>query len=449
MINGSVFNVAIIGAGPAGIFAAKELVKNGVNVHLFNRDIKPGGLAEYGIYPEKLKLKEGLRKQFASCLDLPEVNYYGNVLIGSNSALSIQNLRQIGFDAILVTIGAQGTKWLGIPGENLSGVYHAKDLVYHYNNLPPFSTNKFKIGENIIIVGVGNVMTDIARYLIHEKNVETVTAIARRGPSEVKFSKKELEYIGKNFDMDAFEKELDRVTPIMLDVGQDPNQSIVFIKDALRNSCKSDSKSKFRLMFLASPRCILGDENNNIVGLEVEQNKLTLSKNGTSAVGIGHREIIRCDTVIFAIGDSVDPKFGLPIEKNEYVKNPNPKFPVEGISYESFNPITNSPIEDVFLAGWARQASDGLVGIARKDGVNAVQAIIGFLATKNESTFVNPQGFEAKIKQICPNYVSKEDIRMLEEEEQRLAQERDLPEFKFSSNHEMLSVIEQKKIVQY
>ena len=138
MRTGSKFNVAIIGAGPAGIFAAKELVKNGIDVHLINRDIKPGGLAEYGIYPDKIKMKEGLRKQFASCIEASEVTYYGNILVGSNGNLKIDEIRKAGFDAILATIGAQGTKWLGIPGENLKGVYHAKDIVYHYNKLPPF-----------------------------------------------------------------------------------------------------------------------------------------------------------------------------------------------------------------------------------------------------------------------------------------------------------------------
>jgi ferredoxin--NADP+ reductase len=130
--------VVVVGAGPAGLFAARELANNGVQVVLLNRDIKPGGLAEYGIYPDKLKMKEGLRAQFRQILALPNVDYFGNVLIGENADVTIEDLRSFGFQAILVTAGAQGTKWLGIPGENLTGVYHAKDLVYAYNQLPPF-----------------------------------------------------------------------------------------------------------------------------------------------------------------------------------------------------------------------------------------------------------------------------------------------------------------------
>src|SRR5512142_1781433 len=121
--------VAIIGAGPAGLYAAKQLTGEGVRVVLFNRDIKPGGLAEYGIYPDKHKMKEGLRNQFRQILASPLLDYYGNVTVGEQGDLTLDDLREAGFQALLVTAGAQGTKWLGLPGEDLTGVYHAKDLV--------------------------------------------------------------------------------------------------------------------------------------------------------------------------------------------------------------------------------------------------------------------------------------------------------------------------------
>ena len=76
------YYVAVIGAGPAGLFAARELARAGVKVVLFNRDIKPGGLAEYGIYPDKFSMKDALRSQFRQVLDTPEIKYYGNMSIG-------------------------------------------------------------------------------------------------------------------------------------------------------------------------------------------------------------------------------------------------------------------------------------------------------------------------------------------------------------------------------
>ena len=89
--------VAVIGAGPAGLFAARELATQGVSVVLFNRDIKPGGLAEYGIYPDKLTMKEGLRKQFHQVLGNANLSYFGNVKIGANGDLTLDDLRQFGF----------------------------------------------------------------------------------------------------------------------------------------------------------------------------------------------------------------------------------------------------------------------------------------------------------------------------------------------------------------
>ena len=80
--NPSQYLVAVIGAGPAGIYAARQFSAAGAHVVLLNRDIKPGGLAEYGIYYDKHKMKEGLRKQFGQILDAPGIDYYGNVTVG-------------------------------------------------------------------------------------------------------------------------------------------------------------------------------------------------------------------------------------------------------------------------------------------------------------------------------------------------------------------------------
>jgi ferredoxin--NADP+ reductase len=101
------FYVAVIGAGPAGLFGARELANLGARVVLFNRDLKPGGLAEYGIYPNKNIMKNGLRKQFRQIMDLPNLDYYGNVTIGAQGDFTLDDLRGMGFQAILVTAGAQ------------------------------------------------------------------------------------------------------------------------------------------------------------------------------------------------------------------------------------------------------------------------------------------------------------------------------------------------------
>src|SRR5579863_7746145 len=135
--------VFVIGAGPAGMFAAQKLALAGHEVVIFNRDIKPGGLAEYGIYPVKDKMKNGLRKQFAKVLALPNVHYFGHVSVSDGSPLTVSELRGLSPAAIVFAVGAQGTKKLGLPGENATGVYSAKDFVYFYNLLPPFASQNF------------------------------------------------------------------------------------------------------------------------------------------------------------------------------------------------------------------------------------------------------------------------------------------------------------------
>ena len=115
--------VFVVGAGPAGLFAAQKIARAGHPVIIFNRDIKPGGLAEYGIYLAKEKMKGGLRKQFAKILDLPNVGYFGHIPIGQGYSLSIDELRELNPAAMVFAVGAQGTKKLGLPGEDAKGVY--------------------------------------------------------------------------------------------------------------------------------------------------------------------------------------------------------------------------------------------------------------------------------------------------------------------------------------
>src|SRR3989304_7440795 len=103
--NLSTTRVAVVGAGPAGLFAARELAMTGVQVVLLNRDIKAGGLAEYGIYPSKLKMKDGLRRQFRQILELPKVNYIGNLPISLGHEISLADRGAGGFDAVLGTGG--------------------------------------------------------------------------------------------------------------------------------------------------------------------------------------------------------------------------------------------------------------------------------------------------------------------------------------------------------
>lgn len=438
------YAVAVIGAGPAGLYAARQLAKNGGVVAILNRDIKPGGLAEYGIYPTKYKMKYGLRKQFLQILENPAIEYFGNTTVGESGDLSLNELQQLGFQAIVVAVGAQGTKWLGLPGEDTAkGVYHAKDIVYYYNDLPPFSQQHYYIGRRVAIIGVGNVMLDIARWLIRAIKVDEVIAVARRGPAEVKFDKKEMESAIANLDLNALDAEIERAAPLMESLGQDPQAAKDFILAAQAKGQESVSETRFRFDFLASPTRILNNGTDKVCGLEIEETTLLPRNGDTKAKGTGVKRVLDVDTVIFCIGDRVDHTIGLPIQWNEFVKNENPRFPIEGISYEAYDHVSETPLGNIFMVGWSREASHGLVGVARKDGERGALAALQYLSTL--PTLNNPEAvineLKKNLEKTTKRIISKDDIVKLKQIEEDEAREKNLEDFKFGSNEEMLDVL--------
>lgn len=438
--------VVVIGAGPAGLYAAKRLAAAGAKVALINRDVKPGGLAEYGIYHNKDKMKMGLRKQFRKLLADENIKYFGNVKVGEQADLSLQDLKEMGFGAVLVTVGAQGTKWLGMPGEDLKGVYHAKDLVYHYNKLPPFSQKEYPIGKKVVCIGVGNVMLDIANWTIRDLKVDHVTALARRGPTDVKFTKKEMTIVAKNLDLSALDKEIERTSEIVEAVGQDPEAAKAFILSALDKAEEPVSETIFDIQFLSSLIRIVGDEEGNVVSLEVEDTTLMLRDDGiTRAKTLGTTRIIETDTIVFCIGDRVDDKFGLPLDQwQDFAKHPAPRFPIDEISFEAYDPEKETAVEGVFLAGWAREASSGLVGAARKDGERGARAVVEYLTKTLPNEDVSNKALEAlqgRLEALDKPIVNKSDWEKLEAFEFKRAEEAGLTYYKCSSNQEMLDVI--------
>lgn len=433
--------VAIVGAGPAGLYAAKELASQGVRVVLLNRDIKPGGLAEYGIYFDKLKMKNGLRAQFHQVLANSNIEYFGNVTVGNSADISLAELERMGFGAILVTAGAQGTKWLGLPGENLTGVSHAKQVVYHYNKLPPYSQTPLSIGNRVAVIGAGNVMLDITHYLIGARDADKVVAVVRRGPHEIKFDRKELDYVIGNLNLAEVEFEIDRVAPIMTALGQDPEAAKSFYHEAKQKQTPPVGKGTFSLRFLSSSTRILDNGSGGVGGLEVEENTLVADGDDVKARGLGTYHTLDVDTVIFAIGDKVDENLGLPVHSSAFDKNPNPAYPVDGESYEAYSLSEDKPIEGVFVAGWSRNASTGLVGIARKDGVNGAKAVMQYLragAVSRQDALAN---LNTALSDLPHPIVTKEALAELERIEQERAQTMGVEEFKFASNMEMLEAM--------
>lgn len=440
--------VAVIGAGPAGIYGTRKLTEAGHRVLLINRDIKPGGLAEYGIFLDKEKMKTGLRKQFHRILADPKVSYLGHVTVGEGKSLTLKDLQEIGFSAIVVSAGAQGTKKLGLPGEEFTGVYHAKDVVYHYNKLPPFSQRHFELGSRIAIIGMGNVMVDVANWLLNYKDIAEVTVVARRGPREKAYDDSEFEVIEKYLDNDDMRKEIERIRPDLETAGQNVDEII----DKFVGSTTPPANQRLRFRYLCSPTKVVGNSDGKVAGLEVELNKLVVENGRTAPKGTGQRTQIPLDCVIYAIGDQVDGSLGLPYARGAFVTNPaelsgdpNPAH------YQPYDPASKQVLEGIYVIGWSRNASVGLVGVAKQDAERGMKVINAYLTSQEG---FEPEVIERKVEAVLDkleenkvSYVTKDDVALLEAGEKQEAKKRNTWEHKYATDEEMLEIISAPKAV--
>jgi len=430
--------VAVIGAGPAGLYAAQYLARQGVHVVLFNRDIKPGGLAEYGIFPDKQKMRAGLQAQFTRILEMPNVHYRGNVTVGKSGDLQLDQLRQAGFQAFMVTTGAQENAWLGLPGEDLEGVYQANDIVFHYNRLPEKANQEFALGVNVVVIGVGNVMLDILHYMKKEGQPRKVMAFARRGPTEVKFDRQTLAPVAECLNMAQIRSAVDAALSQVQQVGRDVGEFYTLVREAREKAPDCEPFLDFQMRFLRSPRRLVGDETGRVKGIVFEVNRLELDGDRVVPNGTGETELVDADTVIFSIGSRVDTGFGLPVAYGNFVTTSKPRYPVDGISYEVYNPDLCAHCEDIFVSGWARQPGEGVVGLARKDAERGARALLQYLETLSavDRDLVD-KSFE-RLPEIDKPVVTLNDLKMLREREEEMAVKKRLPSFKFDSREAML-----------
>jgi ferredoxin--NADP+ reductase len=433
--------VAVVGAGPAGLFATRALAAAGCRVLLLNRDIKPGGLAEYGIFLDKYKMKGGLRRQFHKILSDPRVTYLGHVPVGPDGPLTVTQLETSGFDALVVAIGAQGTKYLGVEGERLPGVYHAKDLVYHYNRLPPFAEREFPMGRRVAIVGVGNVMVDVANYCAHYCDCDEIVAIARRGPFEKAYEDKEFEDIEDAFDLPLYRQELERVRPRLEAAGQNPDDLLKAL--AAKPEPTEATRARLRFRFLASPKRVIA-EGGRVVALEVEETRLERKGERINAVGTGEFSRIPCDTVVFAVGDRVDERFGLPYKEGLYVTAPGAEQD-PAAAYQVWDPEKGQPLAGTFVVGWARRASDGVVGRARLDAETGIRHVLAWLQARPKRPAAEAlrvlDAVSAALRKAGASPVTYEDVQRIEAEERARAADARVEELKFKSDAEMLALL--------
>jgi ferredoxin/flavodoxin---NADP+ reductase len=203
--------------------------------------------------------------------------------------------------------------------------------------------------------------------------------------------------------------------------------------------------------FLASPRRVLTDAQNRVRGLEIEETKLEPKGTDFSAVGLKQYYEFPCDSVVFAVGDRVDDTVGLPYKNGVFLTNPTStgNEPDDAL-FQAYDEASGKVLDGVFLTGWARKASEGLVGVAKRDGEWCAEVVTRYLAERS------PQARPAVDKALDRINTTLKDrkveaidlagLRALEAAEREHGSSNDcIGEFKFGSNQEMLAQIQRRR----
>src|ERR1700741_3587105 len=234
-------NVAVVGSGPAGLYAAEALVKQAaalpvpvpVRVDVIDRLPTPYGLVRYGVAPDHKSIKS-IAQYLRKVLESPDVRFLGGVHLGEDVT---RDELLSAYDAVIYATGAMRDRRLGIPGEDLPGSYAATDFVNWYCGHPDVDPGAFTLdAESVAVIGVGNVAVDVARILTRNPDelrhtdvsqpvldalmaskVREVHMIGRRGPAQAKFTTKELRELGELAGVDVVvgdgEADLDAFDP--------------------------------------------------------------------------------------------------------------------------------------------------------------------------------------------------------------------------------------------
>ena len=373
--------VAVIGAGPAGIYASDLLAKQGVNIDLFEQMPAPFGLIRYGVAPDHPRIK-GIIASLHRVLDTPTIRLLGNIHIGED--ITIAQLHEY-YDAVLLATGAVADRDLGIPGENLNGSYGAADFVGFYDGNPRFHRTWNLTATHIAIIGVGNVALDISRILAKTANELHTTEIpdnvyqtlktnqathihifGRRGPAQAKFTPLELKELDHSRTIEVI------VNPEDIDYDEASinarraSKSQDLVCQTLEQYAMRDPKGaphKLTIHFLESPVEILG-EDGNVVGLRTERMEL----DGTGHVqGTGKFTEWPVQAVYRAVGYRSEAITAVPFDHGTAVI-PNDGGHVVDPAGEI--------VPGVYVTGWIKRGPVGLIGNTKSDAKETTDMLI-------------------------------------------------------------------------
>ncbi|MEU1151039.1 FAD-dependent oxidoreductase [Streptomyces sp. NPDC005863] len=384
--------VAVVGSGPSGVYAAQSLVQQdrvpGVRVDVLDRLPCPYGLVRYGVAPDHEKIKS-LQNNLRAVLEHERVRFLGSVEIGPGA---LPPARLLGlYHAVVYCVGAAADRRLGVPGEDLPGSYSATEFVSWYSAHPDAMTDRgaragfIKDVESAVVIGVGNVAVDVARMLVRgaaellptdmpdaalgvlaDSRVREVSVVGRRGPSQARFTTKELRELGALPDtevvVDPAELALD---PAYGDPSGLPAASRRNV-EVLRGWADRPPQGlarRIRLRFFLRPASLTAGAQGQVGAVRFER---TLPDGRGGVTGSGQYEDVPAQLVLRSVGYRGVPIEGLPFDAERgTVPHAAGRVLREGV-----------PSPGEYVAGWIKRGPTGVIGTNRPCSKETVTSLL-------------------------------------------------------------------------
>jgi ferredoxin/flavodoxin---NADP+ reductase len=446
--------VAIVGAGPAGAFAAASLLRarGDAQIDLYERLPTPWGLLRGGVAPDHQEIKR-LEDLFDRETLRRGCRFLGNVEVGVDVSHT-ELMRH--YAAVIYATGAQTDKSLGIPGEDLAGSRAATEFVGWYNGHPDFRDLEWDLSvERAVVIGNGNVAADVTRILglslaelertdiadhaleaLRESRIREVVVLGRRGPAQAAFTSAELRELGRldgvDTRVDPAEVELDPVSRDWLEQEGTftARKNVELLREIASRPPNADAERRIVLRFLRSPVEIRGD--GAVEAVDVRRNVIVRAEDGTlRARPVGDEvETIACGLVLRSVGYRAVPLPDVPFEERRFIL-PNERGRV--LTPEG------DPLPGVYAVGWIKRGPTGILGTNKRDAEETVSCLVEDLGARTPTPPASgAEEIDALLAERCPGLVTVDGWRAIDGQELDRGRAEQRPRVKLASRDELL-----------
>lgn len=441
------WRVAVVGSGPAGTFAAAELMTRvpGVQIEMFDRLPTPWGLARAGVAPDHWGTKE-VSEVFRRIAARPGFAFHLNVEVGKE--LSHDELLQH-HHAVVYATGAMEDRPLGLPGEHLPGSVAAAEFVAWYNGHPDFADRTFDLsGERAVVVGNGNVALDVARILLtdpetlassdisdralealrHSRIMEVVV-LGRRGVAQAAYTTPELLALARLEGVDVVvEGAPDEISPGSF--ASELKQQVAAEYAAAISA--GASRRRLVLRHLTSPVRLLGEH--AVTGVELVRNELVAGEDQqVRAVATDDTSRLETSLVIRSVGFRSSPVDGVPFDADRG-RLPHRRGRV-------LDPDGDEPVPGVYVTGWAKRGPSGVIGTNRSCAAETVDSLVeDLLAGALPAPTGDRESLSRRIAELALDEIDRSGWLAIEKHERALGASQGRPRVKVVDRAALLAL---------